>query len=323
MNQSSITVAIPTYNGARHLAAAIRSVRAQVDLPFELIVVDDRSKDETVTIAERELGGHGRVEVNPERLGLAGNWNRCVALSQTPWVAIFHQDDLMRPGHLRSHVETFEQRSDLGMICGAADVIDDAGASVPASVVERPDLGPVDHIFEPGALLQHLAVQNPVRCSAVTLRKEAHERLGGFDPTYRYAVDWEFWARLARNWPVAWTAAPTVAIRWHPASETHRFKSGTADLDEVRAVVESILERDHDRLDHPAEARAAAYRSLASAYASRAYEAGRAGRSGLARRALAQALRLDRTSLLRFAADPRLAARLAFGVLGTDRKNAQ
>jgi len=137
MNQSSITVAIPTYNGARHLAAAIRSVRAQVDVPFELIVVDDRSTDESVTIAERELGGRGRVEVNPERLGLAGNWNRCVALSQTPWVAVFHQDDLMRAGHLRSHVETFEQRSDLGMICGAADVIDDAGASVPASVVSR------------------------------------------------------------------------------------------------------------------------------------------------------------------------------------------
>ncbi len=49
-----------------------------------------------------------RIEVNSERLGLAGNWNRCVALSRTPLVAIFHQDDVMLPRppgqvHLTAH----------------------------------------------------------------------------------------------------------------------------------------------------------------------------------------------------------------------------
>ncbi len=98
-----LTVAVPTYNGARHLAEALKSILAQEAAPFDLIVSDDRSEDETLAIVGRFAGDRARIEVNSERLGLAGNWNRCVVLSRTEWVAIFHQDDVMLPGHLAAH----------------------------------------------------------------------------------------------------------------------------------------------------------------------------------------------------------------------------
>ena len=66
------------------------------------------------------------------------------------------------------------------------------------------------------------------RCAARPSRsaRAARRDVGGFDPTLRYVLDWDFWLRVARRWKVAWLARPTVRVRWHPASETHRFKTG-------------------------------------------------------------------------------------------------
>src|SRR5262249_42585276 len=159
-------------------------------------------------------------------LGLAGNWNRCLALARTPLVTIFHQDDIMRPGHLAAHAAAFGGDPHLGLAASAADVVDDASADIPGTVIERGGLGPADRPFAPGALLPELAVGNPLRCSAVTIRGEAAASAGGFDPAYRYALDWDFWIKLARRFPVAWCARVTVAVRWHASSATHAFKTG-------------------------------------------------------------------------------------------------
>jgi GT2 family glycosyltransferase len=306
-----LTVAIPTYNGARHLADAIRGVRAQEGVEFDLIVCDDRSEDTTLEIVRAEAGDRARVEVNSERLGLAGNWNRCVTLSRTPWVAVFHQDDVMRAGHLAAHERAIAAAAPLGLVASAAEVIDERGNAVPPSVVTRGDLGPADRTYPPGAFVAELAAQNPLRCSATTLRAEAHASVGGFDARYRYVVDWDFWLRVARSWSVAWLAQPTVAVRWHSESETHRFKSGATDLEEAERLLGEIQATDADRLEAPRTLRRTAERRLARAYLNRVYDALRGRDSALARHCLRRALSLWPGILGHIIRDPRLAARLA------------
>lgn len=305
-----ITVAMPTYNGAQHLAEAVRSIRAQTDEAFDWLACDDRSDDTTAEILRAEAGDRLRFVVNSERLGLARNWNECVAQSRTPLVAIFHQDDVMYPGHLRAHLSAFEADPGAGLICSAADVIDEKGLTIPESVVGRGGLGPCDRTFGPGEILAELAVDNPLRCSAVTISRQAHAEVGGFDPTYRYVVDWDFWLRVARRYPVTWLARPSVAVRWHSASETHRFKTGTADLEETARLVDGLSDLegrgfpDRDRrrrIDH----------RLGRAYLNRAYEALRGGDPSLARRCLAEAVSRRPGLLGTMALDPRLAAMMA------------
>ena len=309
-----LTVALPTFEGAAHLGEALRGILAQEGAAFDLLVCDDRSADATLEVVRREAGDRARVIVNPERLGLAGNWNRCVDLSRTPLVAIFHQDDVMRPGHLSAHLGAFARDPSLGFACGAAGVVDDRGLPVPESVVGRGDLGREDRVFPPGAFLAELASRNPVRCSTVTLSKAAHAEAGGFDPAFRYAVDWDFWLRVARRRPVAWLARETVAVRWHPASETHRFKKGTADLEEVGRVQRGLFTANPQL--RPGHEREAA-RSLARAYLNRAYDAAKGGDARLARRCVRRAVGLWPGIVGTIAADPRLAARLAIGAVLT------
>jgi len=307
----TISVALPTCDGARHLREALSGLRLQGEVPFDLIVSDDRSTDDTLAIIGEEFSDRARISVNSERLGLAGNWNRCVALSRTPLVAVFHQDDLMRPGHLAAHLAAFAARPDLGLIASATDVIDHAGREVPRSIVGRGGLGPTDRVFDAGQSTPELAVENPLRCSGATIAASAHAAVGGFDPSYRYVVDWDFWLKVGRVRPVAWLARPTVAIRWHLASETHRFKTGLADLEETSRLLDDLARRDGPTLSNSRQLRRKADRRLARAYLNRAHDALKGGDAHLARIALGRAWLLSPRVVATCALDPRLLAQMA------------
>ena len=249
--------------------------------------------------------------VNDQRLGLAGNWNQCVAQCQTPFIAIVHQDDVLCPGHLDAHLRSFDRDDRIGLTCSASTVIDDDGRAVPASVIEPGGLGADDRVCEPGSLCEPLALGNPLRCSAVSIRTEAHRDVGGFDASYRYVLDWDFWFRVSSQWRVAWLAGTTVKVRWHPGSETHRFKTGRADLDETKRMLEVLFRADlPDRfaLDH---LRTRSEKRLARAFLNRAHDALRSGQIDLARDCLGEAVRLSPSILSVILGDPRLAIQMA------------
>ena len=306
-----LTVAIPTYHGAAYLAETIGSILSQDGVDFELVVSDDRSDDDTLTVVRSAAGDQARVLVNSERLGLAGNWNQCAALARTPLVAIFHQDDVMLAGHLSAHAASFAADTAVGLTASASVVINEHGQPVSPAVVEQGGLGPIDRVFEAGELAQAMAAGNPLRCSAVMLRIAALKEAGGFDPSLRYVVDWECWLRLSRNWRVAWLARPTVGVRWHSASETHRFKTGMADLEETAHILETLFELDLKERADMTRLRHDAHDRLGRAFLNRARDALRAGLPELARDALRRAFQHSPSLLKTIVCDPRLCVQMA------------
>jgi hypothetical protein len=217
----------------------------------------------------------------------------------------------MKPGHLATHAAAFAAGQSLGMVASASEVIDDRGQPVPASVVERGGLGPADHIFQPGRLAEAMTGGNPLRCSGVTLQAAVFADVGGFDPSYSYVVDWDFWLRVSRRWKVAWLADPTVQIRWHSGSETHRFKIGTADLDETGRLLEQLFAVDLNNHPDVARLRAAANARLGRALLNRAHDALRAGRIELARDALRSGFEKSPALMKSILRDPRLSVQMA------------
>jgi hypothetical protein len=309
-----LTVAIPTCNGTRHLAETLHSILNQESPPFDLLVCDDSSDDGTVNLVRDLAGNRARIVVNEQRLGLAENWNRCMTESQSPWVSIFHQDDVMRPDHVTDILQAIKRHDQLpeplGLIAGPAGVIDEDSRPIPPSIVAPGALDQTfreETLFPPRRLLPYLSVENPLRCSAVVTKKAAHADVGGFNPSYRYVVDWDFWHRVARTWSVVWRPSATVAFRWHSASETHRFKTGVLDLEETERLQARIL-----KLDPPEEAQSRVLcrlgqRRLARAYLSRAHESLKSGSAELARHCLRRAWALSPSAVARTCGvDPRL-----------------
>jgi glycosyltransferase involved in cell wall biosynthesis len=329
MSGPLLTVAIPTYNGTAHLAETLHSILTQQCPHFDLLVCDDRSEDETVPMVRAIAGERARIVENPERLGLAGNWNQCVGLNRTPWVSIFHQDDVMLPGHLDwviTKIEQEEQQSSpSGLIAGPVRVIDELSRPVPESVVHpggvplfmlppSEDFLDFPHDSETSRLLWW---SNPLRCSAVIINRAAHAEAGGFDPSYRYVVDWEFWYRVCRNRTLTWKRFdPTVLVRWHAASETHRFKTGTDDLEETARLLDHISEQENHRSAISRRRHRLAMRSLSRAFLNRSHEALRNGQTNLARSCLQRAWGLSSGKVLgTLATDLRLSLQIGTLVL--------
>jgi glycosyltransferase involved in cell wall biosynthesis len=105
-----VSIAMATYNGARHLREQLDSFVAQTKQPDQLVITDDRSSDETVQIARdfaRTAPFEVRVEVNDCRLGVAANFNRALSLCDGDLVLLSDQDDVW----FASKIETLANRS--------------------------------------------------------------------------------------------------------------------------------------------------------------------------------------------------------------------
>lgn len=128
---ATITVAMATYNGARHIREQLDSLAAQTRLPAELVVCDDQSGDETVAIV-RDFAQTApfpvRVVVNDERLGWRGNFLKAAGLATSDLIAFCDQDDVWYPQKLATLAPHLDG-ADVLLVSHNADLVDGSGTA--------------------------------------------------------------------------------------------------------------------------------------------------------------------------------------------------
>ena len=117
------TIAIPTYKRFDTLLEAIASATAQTGTePPDIVIVDNEGHGAKPSAVQKRMGEVGecrvRYYINPQNLGMFGNWNRCIELAETPWLTILNDDDLLRPGFLeRSFAALARLSAPDGIVC--------------------------------------------------------------------------------------------------------------------------------------------------------------------------------------------------------------
>ena len=113
-----ISIALCTYNGAAYLPAQLKSLEQQEQLPFELIVCDDRSTDATWQILEdfaRNAPFAVHLRRNSENLGSTRNFEQAMQLCGGDAIAFCDQDDIWYPQKLRVLSSQFTSEKVLGV----------------------------------------------------------------------------------------------------------------------------------------------------------------------------------------------------------------
>ena len=110
----SISVVIPTYNRAEHLEACLASVQQQSLMPYELIVVDDGSTDQTEALC-RKIGGKLRY-LPQENRGVSAARNYGIRESQGDWIAFLDSDDRWAPTKLAAQWNYVQQHPDVRIL---------------------------------------------------------------------------------------------------------------------------------------------------------------------------------------------------------------
>ena len=230
-----VSVCVPAYNPGPYLRPALQSILAQDYHDFEVIVVDDCSTDPVRGIVGELADPRISFQRNPRNLGLVGNWNRCLALAGGEYVAIFHQDDLMRPGNLAAKAAMLDANPGVGFVYSNIETIDADGRITGGHWLPQP---PADAV-EPGrACFERLALNgNFIACPTVMARATCYQKLGGFDPRLPFTCDLEMWMRIASRYDVGYLAARLVAVRVHPSQETQRFSGAGREIHAVRRAL--------------------------------------------------------------------------------------
>ena len=74
-----VSVCIPAYNNAAYIKETIDSILGQTYSNLELVICDDRSKDDTVKVIEAIKDDRIKLFQNEKNLGMSGNWNHCLS----------------------------------------------------------------------------------------------------------------------------------------------------------------------------------------------------------------------------------------------------
>ena len=124
---SEITVLVPSYNHAPYVERTLRSIFGQTLRPRKLIVIDDGSKDESVTVIERVLAEcpFECELIARENRGLCGTLNEGFALCNTEYFAYLGSDDVIISTTLEEQVTLLVQRPTAVLAFGHAYLIDE------------------------------------------------------------------------------------------------------------------------------------------------------------------------------------------------------
>lgn len=179
-----VSILMPAYNAEKYISQSIKSVVEQVYSNWELIIVNDGSKDHTLDIAKKwsDIDPRIRVLCNDINQGLGFATNRALQNAKGKFIAKLDADDLAAKDWLSSRVQYLFEHPALVAVSGSRLLINDKGRK----------LKKLNEAFLPEAVSWRLIFGNPVIHPGILFRS--------FDgiqySDIRYLEDWDLWSQL-------------------------------------------------------------------------------------------------------------------------------
>ncbi|MCC6924385.1 glycosyltransferase [Novosphingobium sp.] len=197
MSQPAISVAMSVYNGERFLAEAIQSVLDQTWHDFELLILDDGSRDSSLEIINRHAAADSRIRVIArENRGLVTSLNQLLAEARAPLIARMDADDVCAPQRFERQIAFLAAQPDHGVVGSLTFDIDENGQAFPLDTAEHP----LSH----EAFIAHIASNGPLLAHpTVMYRRDVVLAAGGYHAAFRHCEDYDLWLRLAHRTKIA------------------------------------------------------------------------------------------------------------------------
>jgi GT2 family glycosyltransferase len=295
---AAATFVVPTFNRAPFIAECLRSIQAQTDGDWSVVVVDDASTDDTAAVVAALAVPGLRYVRNQRQGGASTSRNRGLDLVEDGLVVFIDSDDRLHPDHLRRVREVFRARPAAGIVCCDSRIIDAGGA--PGG--DGRTFQQVQSAFKgqaiasgPRSLADVFVFSTSFPGTAV--RRDVVRRIGGFDQGIFPLDDVDLQLRAA--------AAGIEVYYLHEALADYRTHAGSESAGTGRAVATCLKKIECLERWAPAVTRAAgpglARRKLADARLELALASWKAGRRAAAAAAGARSFWLSPGVPLAFA----------------------
>lgn len=224
-----VSVIMAVYDGESYLSQAIDSVLAQTLTDFELLIVDDGSRDKSAEIIRsyQDLDRRIRFVQLAENSGIADARNRAIAEAKSKYVTIMDCDDVCMPGRLAQQVEFLEAHPDVGLVGVSGRAVDENLA--PLFQLNMPPnhcLIVLEMFFGVGLMF-----------STLMTRLKALKAVGGYAPGRRTGEERDLTWRLLTEGRMNFAnlSEHLLIYRRHESSVSHNQDAGLqAERDEIR-----------------------------------------------------------------------------------------
>lgn len=208
------SVIIPTYNRAHLVTRSIESVLRQTFKKYEIIVIDDGSRDNTGEML-RERYGKQIVYIGKDKnQGLSAARNTGIVVARGKYLALLDDDDEWLPEKLELQISRMEADASLGIVyCNGC------------TINEKDELIGEIRGFARGAILNSVLSYNCVGPpSGVLIRKDVLAQTGYFDEKLCALEDWDLWIRVAQLYAVDFVDRCLVNYRVHADNMSKNVK---------------------------------------------------------------------------------------------------
>ncbi len=242
---SSLTVLLPTYNGARFLPEQLESLRRETDAAFHVLLQDDGSSDGTVdylhSLEDGPLFSFGAE--SGRHLGAKGNFLSLMRQADTPYAALCDQDDVWEPERLsigRQFMAEAEARFGADtpiLVHSDCAVTDETGRVLHGSFFAHQGWDPK------ACTLSRLLVQNNVTGCTVLMNRALYRLAADHaDPARIFMHDWFLAQTAAAFGQIVFIPQPLVRYRQHGANAVGASRGRT-----VSRAVHALRRADESR----------------------------------------------------------------------------
>jgi glycosyltransferase involved in cell wall biosynthesis len=194
MDERSLTVVLPVYNGQRYLRDAIESILGQSYRDFELLIVDDGSSDSTPNILAHFADRDRRIRLlRHGNKGVGYSIQRGMREARGKLIAEIGADDIVLPDRFRKQVTFFENNPDYVLLGGQLSIIDGRGRRIGMRRYPKTD----------EQLRKALVEYNPFGGSSLMYRRQAALDSGGYTSRFQTCEDYDFLLRLSKLGKIA------------------------------------------------------------------------------------------------------------------------
>jgi glycosyltransferase involved in cell wall biosynthesis len=255
-------VFIPCYNYGRYLRESTNSVLRQEGVDVRVLIIDDRSKDDSAEVAADLAAGDSRVEFFHHQVnrGHIRTYNEGIEWTSGDYGLLLSADDCLAPGALARAAAVMDRHPDVGLAYGRA-----LRAKSAESIPVPADGGEL--LLIPGeAFIRYMCETgtNPVPTPTAVVRTSVQKEVGGYRVDLPHSGDVEMWMRVAAHSNVCALKACQGVYRWHGDNMQHQYlQKQLGDLPEFWRAFDVLFSEWGHKLAEGPELRRTIDRTLA------------------------------------------------------------
>ena len=202
----TITIIIPTYNKVDYISQTIESALNQTYSNYEILIVDDASSDGTDLVIKKYLSDKVRYFKHEKNLGPSITYNDGILMSDSKYVTILDNDDILLPNHLEVVMSEFKRSDCVSVVFPTLKVIDERNRDL-----KRIISPPYKDKYQ---LLNHLFYKgNDIPSPGVSFKKSIFKEIPAFNPSLILMHDYDLNVRLLMYAETVNISKPTVLYR--------------------------------------------------------------------------------------------------------------